>query len=116
MNELYELFKQLGYDKRYFRQGSLIDDNWPEHFFTFWKLSPSTLLYRDNKLKTYSLDLVIYFYSNDSEFVYTEMDRFIEEAKKAKFIVEGKPYDAPSGRTDYFGQLINIRKLYKEEK
>ena len=115
MNDLYELFKQLGYDGLYFRQGSFTNDDWPDNFFTFWNVSSPGISYRDNKLKKYSVNLVVYFYSNDSEFIYTEMDRFEKAAKKAGFIVEGKSFDTPSGRTDYFGRAINIRKIYEEE-
>ncbi len=115
MKELFELFKQLGYDDLYFRQGSLPSDNWPDHFFTFWNPSTPGVAYRDNKLKEYAKHIVVYFYSNDSEFVYEEMDRFEAEARKSGFIIEGKSFDTPSGRTDYFGRLINIKKLYREE-
>ena len=114
MNELYELFKQLGYDGLYFRQGSLTTDDWPQHFFTFWNISTPGIAYRDNKLKAYVENIAVYFYSVDSEFVYKEMDRFIAEAKKSNFIIEGKSFDTPSGRNDYFGRLINIKKFYKE--
>lgn len=114
MKELFELFKKLGYDEKYFRQGSLTSDTWPEHFFTYFNIDTPGTAYRDNKLTQYSVNIVVYFYSIDSEFVYEEMDRFEKEARKNNFIVQGKSYDTPSGRTDYFGRLINIRKLYKE--
>ena len=115
MNELFELFKKLGYDGLYFRQGSLGNDKWPDNFFTYFNIDTPGVAYRDNKLTQYSVNIVVYFYSNDSEFVYEEMDRFEAEARKNNFIIEGKSHDTPSGRTDYFGRLINIKKLFKEE-
>lgn len=115
MKEVFEIFKNLGYDGLYFRQGSLGNDQWPNNFFTYFNVDTPGIAYRDNKLTQYSVNTIVYFYSNDSDFVYEEMDRFETEARKKGFIIAGKSYDAPSGRNDYFGRLLNIKKLYKEE-
>ena len=114
MTELIDIFKNLGYDGKYFRQGSLSNNNWPDSFFTFWNYNSSAISYRDNELKKYSEDYMVYFYTNDISILYTEMDRFINAAKKAGFIIQGKSYDIPSGRYDYFGRIVNI-KIIKEE-
>lgn len=114
MQELFDLFEEFGYP--YYRQGSLSSTDYPdEAFFTFWNYDTPILRYRDNDSKDYSINVMVYFYTNNAFLIYDVMSNFIIQAKKKGFIVEGKAYDTPSDREDYFGRLVSIKIIRKED-
>lgn len=116
MQELFNLFEEMGYKDLYFRQGSLANKDYPNSFFTYWNFDTPDLRNRDNKVKTYSEDVMVYFYTNDRKLIYSEMDLFINNVKKKKgFTVMSKPYDCPTDRNDYFGRLVRIKIVHEEE-
>lgn len=113
MQELFTLFEEMGYE--YFRQGSLADKTYPTSFFTFWNYDTPNLQHRDNNTKNYSINVMIYFYTNNASLIYSVMDEFIKLAKQRGFIVSGRAYDTPADQDDYFGRLVNIMIVHKEE-
>ena len=106
MNKLFEVFNKLGLP--YFRQGTLSTDNYPESFFTFDNFSTTFQAYYDNSNWKEIVKVQVGFYTNNARVIYSKMDEFITEAKKAGFIVESGAYDVPSGRIDYFGRSVTI--------
>lgn len=112
MQELFDLFESMGYP--YFRQGSLSDDEYPNSFFTFWNYSTPTLRHRDDESKEYSYNIMVYFYTNNPRLVYEVMDEFIALAKQRGFVIEGKSYDTPSDKDNFYGRLVHTR-IVKEE-
>lgn len=113
MQELFNLFDSMNYP--YFRQGSLSDEDYPNSFFTFWNYSTPNLRHRDNKSREYCENVMVYFYTNDPTKIYSVMDEFITLAKQKGFIVEGKAYDTPTDKDTYFGRLVAIKILNKED-
>lgn len=113
MNELFKLFDELGY--QYFRQGSLTDETYPNSFFTFWNFDTPNLKHRDNVSKAFSENVMVYFYTNNPSLIYSVMDEFITKAKEKGFIVEGRAYDTPADKENYFGRLTNIKIIHKGE-
>ena len=114
MNELFEIFDELGYE--YFRQGSLTDEYYPDSFFTFWNFDTPNLRHRDNESKEYSINVMVYFYTNKANLIYKVLDEdFIKLAKEKDFIVEGKPHDAPTDKDNSSGRLVQIKIIRKED-
>lgn len=113
MQRLFSLFERMGYADLYYRQGSLSDEEYPSSFFTFWNID--TLydsFYDDNEVR-HNEYVQVGFYTNDANLVYSEMDRFVEEAKKAGFVISGKPRDADADKKGYLGRVCYIRIINK---
>lgn len=106
MNELFKVFERLGY--QYFRQGTLSTDDYPSSFFTFDNFATPFQAYYDNANRRQIVKVQIGFYTNDVTLIYSEMDKFIAEAKAAGFVIKGGAYDVPSGKVDYFGRSVAI--------
>ena len=113
MQELFNLFNKMGLP--YFRQGSLSDDNYPNSFFTFWNINTPNDSFYDNKASRYIEEVMIYFYTNDAKLIYSKMDEFIRLAKEAGFIVEGRAYDTNADKVNYYGRLVKINIIHKED-
>ena len=113
MQELFELFKEIGFGSLYYRQGSLSDENYPPEFYTYWNIDSPYLQRRDNKEKSFIEYIQVGFYTTDPIAAYTKMDEFIKKAKQKGFRIEGKPKDANAGRADYFGRVCTIRYIRK---
>ena len=106
MNKLFELFERLGLP--YFRQGTLTEKAYPASFFTFDNFATPFQAFYDNDNRRTIVKVQVGFYTNDVRVIYSKMNEFITEAKKAGFIVESGAYDVPSGRIDYFGRSVTI--------
>lgn len=113
MQELFKLFEEMGYE--HFRQGSLADEDYLDSFFTYWNYDSPTLKNRDNVSKVFGEYVMVYFYTNNANLIYSVMDDFITRAKQKGFIVEGKAHDTPADKDDYFGRLVNIKIISKED-
>ena len=113
MQDLFNLFEQMRYP--YHRQGSLSDDNYPNSFFTFWNYSTPGLSFYDNEEKRYVERIQVCFYTNDAKLIYTVIDQFITEAKKVGFVIANRPYDVPADKDNYYGRLVNIDIIHKED-
>lgn len=107
MQELFNLFDEIGLP--YFRQGSLSDDTYPSSFFTYWNISTDNNLTYDNTEHRYVERVMVYFYTNDANLIYSQMDDFIVRAKSKGFVVEGRAYDTSSGKSDYYGRLVPVQ-------
>lgn len=113
MQKLFDLFNKLGYE--YFRQGSLTDEDYLDSFFTFWNYdTPSTSFY-DNDEKRYIERIQVCFYTNKAELIYSVMEQFVTEAKKVGFVVSKRAYDVPADKDNYYGRLVNIDIIHKED-
>ena len=113
MQELFNLFEKIGLP--YFRQGSLSDEDYKDSFFTYWNINTPNTSYYDNNETRYIEDVMIYFYTNDAKLIYSKMDEFIEEAKKAGFVVTSRAYDTPADKDNYYGRLVRINIIHKED-
>ena len=113
MEELFSIFEEMGYE--YHRQGSLTDETYPDSFFTYWNIDTPNTKHRDNDVKEYSIDLMVYWYTNNASLIYSVMDEFIRQAKLKGFIVTGKAYDGNADKDNYFGRLVPVKIIHKEE-
>ena len=113
MTELFALFEKIG--KPYFRQGSMSDEDYRPEFFTYWNIDTPELSFYDNKSRRFVELIQVGLYSNDSHTIYQNMDSFIEQAKAAGFITSGKAHDAPADKPNYFGRMVVLQKIAKEE-
>ena len=113
MEELFELFKQIGLP--YFRQGSMSNVEYPKSFFTFWNIDTPFIKFRDNDSKNYVEYIQVGFYTTDPNLIYSQMNDFINRAKQKGFILEGKAKDTNADQDNYFGRLVYLR-IIKEEK
>lgn len=113
MEELFRLFESMGYE--YYRQGSMSDEDYKPSFFTYWNYDSPFLKFRDNQAKGYKENVMVYFYTSNPSLIYSVMDDFINQAEKKGFIVEGKAYDTPADKENYFGRLIRIQIIHKED-
>ena len=60
MQELFNLFEEMNYE--YYRQGSLSIESYPTSFFTYWNYDTPNLRFSDNVARTYSENVMVYFY------------------------------------------------------
>lgn len=115
MQELFNLFEEMGYRDLYFRQGTLSIEMYPDSFFTFWNYDTPNLRHRDDRSKDYSINVMVYFYTKNANEIYSVMEEFITKAKEIGFIVEGKAYDTPVDKDNYFGRLVPVKIIRKED-
>ena len=108
MNELFNLFEELGFANKYFEQGTLSNDYYPDSFFTFSNFASPYSAYYDDDNRQEVLRVQVSFYTNNREILYSTMDQFIKAAKTAKMVVKSGAYDVPSGRVDYYGRTVEI--------
>ena len=112
MQKLFSIFEDMGYGDLYFRQGSLSnEDDYPASFFTYWNINSPQMSFYDNKARRYVELIQVCFYANNSDVVYSEMDKFVENAIAAGFVPQGMPHDTPSGKSSHSGRLIVIQNI-----
>ena len=110
MTELFALFDEIGLP--YYRQGSMVDEDYQPSFFTFWNIDTPNDSFYDNKEHRYIEYVQVGFYTNDATKIYSVMDDFIERAKAKGFIVQGRARDADADKDSYFGRLVYIRIIH----
>lgn len=113
MKELFDLFDEIGLP--YFRQGSMSNVEYPSSFFTFWNIDTPNDSFYDNKETRYIEYIQVGFYTNDPNLIYSQMNDFINRAKQKGFIVQGKARDTNADQDNYFGRLVYLRIVHKEE-
>lgn len=97
----------------YSRQGSYGDgEELPEAFFTFWNAETPEDLFYDNNPTRVTWRWLVYFYTSDSDKVFSLMDEFIEEARRHGFLVDGRARDIPSNEPGYIGRYVAV--LYEQ--
>lgn len=108
---LFEVLEKTGYP--YFLQGSLAEDEeYPDHFFTFWNNDSSDVGHYDNKATSMVYDWELNFYSTDQEKVYSVLRETIEQLKEKGFIISGDGHSVSSDEPTHDGRGINI--LYRK--
>jgi hypothetical protein len=113
MEELFTIFENL--QVPYYRQGSLSSDEYDSSFFTFQNFDTPNDSFYDNHETRYIEKVQVCFYTNDPNLIYSKMNEFILAAKTAGLVVEGKGYDTPADRNDYFGRRIIVNIIHKED-
>ena len=113
MQELFNIFESM--DFPYFRQGSLSDKEYPNSFFTFWNIDTPIDSFYDNKETRFIIDVMIYFYTNDATLIYSVMDEFTRIAKAKGFVLRSRAYDAPADKEGYYGRLIRLNIIHRED-
>lgn len=113
MTELFALFDEIGLP--YYRQGSLLDEEYDPSFFTFWNIDTPEDSFYDNEAHRYIEYVQVGFYTNDPELIYSQMDDFINRAKEKGFAVQGRAKDANADKDNYFGRVCYIRIIHKGE-
>ena len=90
------------------RQGSLAgDEEYPDHFFTFWNNESPDHSHYDNEEYGTDWDFDVNFYSIDPEKTYSVLLEARKKLKTEKWIVPGKGYDVASDEPTYTGRGIN---------
>ena len=108
------ILNKFGYPVR--RQGSLTEDEqYPEHFFTFWNVDTGDGSHYDNHTVSTVWNFTVNFYSTDPDKTYSELEKARKALKKAGFICPGKGYDVASGEVTHTGRGIDIIFLENEE-
>lgn len=117
MKKLFDLFEELGYKEAegFFRQGSLVDDEYPDEFFTFWNIDTPEDSFYDNKAHRYVDIIQVGFYTNNAANIYSVMDNFVEKAKEKGFVLRGRPKDADADQPGYFGRVCVVQILNNTE-
>lgn len=109
---LISIISTLGYPVR--RQGSLLpDEEYPNHFFTFWNDSADGTSYYSNNEQCIIWQYSINFYSDDPNIVMSKLLEAKAALKKAGWIVNGAGYDIPSDEPTHTGR--GIVTLYRQE-
>lgn len=102
-DKLIELLSSLGYEV--YRQGSFTEDQeYPDHFFTFWNTdSPDHSHYdNENYLTDWAFD--VNFYSIEPELTYSVLSEARILLKQNKWIVPSKGYDVASDEPTHSGR------------
>ena len=103
---LIHMLEEFGYPV--FRQGSLSEnDEYPDHFFTFWNNESSDGSHYDNDAASTVWDFDVNFYSINPSLTYSKLDEARSKLKAAKFIISGKGYDVASDESTHTGRGIN---------
>lgn len=104
---LVSTLEQFGYPVR--RQGSLAsDEEYPNHFFTFWNNDSYDGDHYDNKAIDTVWDFDVNFYSVDPGKTYETLREAISALRKAGFIISGKGYDVGSDEPTHTGRGVNV--------
>lgn len=90
-------------------QGSLLpDEDYPDHFFTFWNNESYGNSYYDNCEASTVFSYDVNFYSINQDWVYSKLRDAIIELKKVGFIVSGDGYSVLSDEPTHDGRGVNI--------
>lgn len=107
----FDVLKETGYPYRL--QGSLgAEEEYPDHFFTFWNNNSSDGGHYDNKASSVIYDWDLNFYSVDQEKVYTVLRETIEKLREKGFIISGDGYSVASDEPTHDGRGVNV--LYRK--
>ena len=97
-----------GFGYPVFRQGSLSeDDEYPDHFFTFWNNESADGSHYDNDAASTIWYFDVNFYSVDPALTYSKLNEAITKLKAEKFIVSGKGHDVVSDEITHTGRGVN---------
>ena len=98
-----------------YRQGSFSEEQeYPEHFFTFWNnRSPDHAHYSNRSYGT-EWDFDVFFYSVDPELTYSVLSSARDLLKFNNWIVPSNGYDVNSDQPSHFGRGIQILFLETE--
>lgn len=96
------------------KQGSLIDEKYPDRFFTFWERPSYDGAHYDNHAVSCVYEYDVYFYSVEP----AEPYEYIKKAKKLLqsngFILTGNGHDAASGVESHTGRGIQATYIERE--
>lgn len=105
--KLQEVFDLIGLP--YSRQGSFSEDEkLPDSFFTFWNKSSEYEGYFSNRPTKCIWVWNVFFYTNNPELIYSQLNDFITTAKENGFIVGSQGKDLPTDEPNYFGRYVEI--------
>lgn len=103
---------KLGYPVK--EQGSLLpEENYPDHFFTFWNDNTDGSGFYDNKETAIAWEYSINFYSIDPELVFIKFSEAKQLLKAAGFIVTGLGHAVMSDEPTHTGRGITA--LYRQQ-
>lgn len=106
---LIEILTELGYPV--LRQGSLsFDENYPEHFFTFWNNDTSDHSHYNNSEYGTDWDFDINFYSTNPEKTYSVLAEARTRLKENGWVIPGRGYDVKSDEITHTGR--GLRAFY----
>lgn len=111
-DKLRETLQPLGYPVRL--QGSLLpDENYPDHFFTYWNDDSEGSSFYNNEegaiVWAYSLN----FYSKDPTLTHSKLMEAKKLLKKEGFTVTGGGYDVASDEPTHTGRGISV--FYRQQ-
>lgn len=91
------------------RQGSLgPDEEYPEHFFTFWNNETEETGYYDNEATAQISDFDVNFYSVNPEYTYTKLKEAKKRLKESGFVIVRAGYDVGSDEKTHTGRGMNV--------
>lgn len=91
-----------------YRQGSLTDADYPDHFFTFWNNDSPDHAHYDNQTYGTEWNFAVYFYSVDPEKTYSLIDDARILLKQHDWIVPSKGYDVRSDKASHTGRGLTV--------
>lgn len=103
---LISVLSEFGYPV--IRQGSLSEDeDYPDHFFTFWNNYSNDGSYYDNNAISTIWDFDVSFYSIDPTLTYSILEKARIKLKNKHWIISGKGYDVASDELTHTGRGMN---------
>ena len=103
---LVSTLEQFGYPVR--RQGSLApNEEYPDHFFTFWNNDSSDGNHYDNAAATTVWDFDVNFYSINPAKTYEILKIAIIKLREVGFVISGKGHDVASDEPTHTGRGTN---------
>lgn len=104
---LIEVLESFGYPV--IQQGTLgPDEEYPEHFFTFWNNDSYDGSHYDNDSVSCIFDYDVNFYSVDPVMTYSELRKAKKELKSRNFIISGDGYTVASDEDTHTGRGMNV--------
>lgn len=99
-----------------FLQGSLSEnDQYPDHFFTYWNNDSFDLKHFDNQKAGVVWDFDVNMYSHDPRFLTTMTIDVINLLKSAGFIVSGAGYSVASDEPTHTGRGFNAMYIQRNK-
>lgn len=115
-SELIRLLKQFNYPVKL--QGTMNkDENYPPSFFTFYNFQSPEDMHYSNSAARAVWGFWVYFYSEDTELVDTELLEAKKILKENGWICDGCGEDVASDVKSHTGRMITVYRIdyYKEE-
>lgn len=104
---LIEILESFGFPVKL--QGSLLpNEQYPDHFFTFWNNNSYGESYYDNDEKSTTYDYDVNFYSINPEWVYSKLRDAKVALKSVGFIISGDGYSVMSDEPTHDGRGMNV--------